>query len=219
MQSMSSALQMMHAMRTWLLPALMARTAHVGEYKFTVVQADFDGWMLCDGREVARADYPALYALLGDAFGTPADAANFKLPDARGRAVAAASQARGVGAAVGAETHTLTQAQMPLHTHTATTDSAGAHSHAITDPGHTHTQTTNNDDENNSGGNPPGFSADSAGQKTWNNINASTTGVSINSGGAHVHTLTTAGAGGSDPVPLMQPTLFAGNLFIFAGRA
>ncbi len=219
MQSMSSVLQMVHTMRSWWLPIAMARTAHVGEYKFSALEADFDGWMLCDGREVSRADHAALYALIGDAFGPATQPTDFKLPDARGRVVAAASVARAMGTTVGAETHTITQAQMPSHSHTGTTDSAGAHSHGVTDPGHAHTQTTINDDFNSSGASPPGFAADSAGTRTWNNINSATTGVSIDSAGAHAHAITTNTTGGNEAMPLLQPTLFAGNLFIFAGRA
>ena len=57
------------------------------------------------------------------------------------------------------------------HNHTA--------SSVVTDPGHTHSQTTINDDFNNSGANPPGFTQDSAGSRTWNNINSSTTGITV----------------------------------------
>jgi microcystin-dependent protein len=37
-----------------------------------------DGWLLCDGRPVAQADYPALYAHLGATYG--ATSPNFNLP-------------------------------------------------------------------------------------------------------------------------------------------
>jgi microcystin-dependent protein len=37
-----------------------------------------DGWLLCDGRPVPQADYPALYAHLGSTYG--ATAPNFNLP-------------------------------------------------------------------------------------------------------------------------------------------
>jgi microcystin-dependent protein len=37
-----------------------------------------DGWLLCDGRPVAQADYPALYTHLGATYG--ATAPNFNLP-------------------------------------------------------------------------------------------------------------------------------------------
>ena len=198
-------------------PVAALGALHVGEYRFSARAADYGGWLLCDGREMSKATYAALYELIGDSFGVPSDPDVFKLPDARGRAVAAVSGARALGAAVGAETHTLNTGEMPSHTHTGTTDSAGAHTHSVTDPGHTHSQITTNDDFNLSGGSPPGFAADSAGSMTWNNINSATTGVSVQSGGAHTHTITTGSAGSGNAFSIMQPTLFAGSLFIFAG--
>lgn len=62
------------------------------------------------------------------------------------------------------------------HTHTA--------SSTVTDPGHKHTQYSVNDDYNNSGGSYPGTTPsfpqyDSAGSKTWNNLNMNTTGISV----------------------------------------
>lgn len=42
------------------------------------------GWLLCDGSSKLRADYPALYGAIGDAWGT-ADGTHFNLPDMRGR--------------------------------------------------------------------------------------------------------------------------------------
>jgi microcystin-dependent protein len=106
---------------------------------------------------------------------------------------------------------------MPSHIHTGTTASDGSHTHDISDPGHTHTQTTTNDDFNNSGTNPPGFSADSAGTRTWNNINSSTTGITILSAGSHTHTFTTGSTGTGLAHNNMQPTLFIGNVFMFSG--
>lgn len=41
------------------------------------------GWLLCDGRPLAAADYPALSSALGLAFGGDGDG-NFNLPDLRG---------------------------------------------------------------------------------------------------------------------------------------
>jgi Phage Tail Collar Domain len=42
------------------------------------------GWLLCDGSEVNRADFPLLFAAVGVAYGS-AGAATFTLPDFRGR--------------------------------------------------------------------------------------------------------------------------------------
>lgn len=168
------------------------------------------GWLVCDGSAISRATYSALFTVLGTTYGSGDGANTFNLPDMRGRTPVGSGAGigltnRSLGATGGAETHTLSSSEMPAHTHTGTTDSNGAHTHSITDPGHTHTQTTINDDFNNSGGNPPGFSADSAGSMTWSNINSSTTGITVNSNGAHTHTFTTGSTGGSGAHNNMQP--------------
>ncbi len=97
----------------------------------------------------------------------------------------------------GVHSHTGTSDSSGSHAHTGTVDSAGSHTHSINDPGHTHIQTTINDDYNNSGGNSypnqnnPSFAGyDSSGSKLWYNVNSSTTGITINSAGAHQHTFT-----------------------------
>lgn len=43
-----------------------------------------DGWAMCDGSEVSKTQYAALYAVIGDTYGTPVDSNNFVLPDLRG---------------------------------------------------------------------------------------------------------------------------------------
>lgn len=40
-------------------------------------------FLLCDGSEVAKATYPELYEVIGDAFGSASDATLFRLPDLR----------------------------------------------------------------------------------------------------------------------------------------
>jgi len=52
------------------------------------------GYLACDGSSVLRADYPALFAAIGTAWGT-ADGTHFNLPDGRGKFL------RGVDHAVG----------------------------------------------------------------------------------------------------------------------
>ena len=50
-------------------------------YAGTTIPASF---MLCDGTELLRTEYPALFAVIGTSFGTPSDDTKFKLPDLRG---------------------------------------------------------------------------------------------------------------------------------------
>lgn len=222
---------------------LWSLSIHVGEYKWSAKNEDFSGWMKCDGRSLSRSVYKDLYEVIGTSFGAN-DQDTFKLPDYRGRVMGCigdgiALSSRNIGNYIGNETHTLDSTQIPSHTHigsanttgshnhSGVTSSGGIHDHTINDPGHTHTQTTINDDYNNSGTNPPGFASDSAGTKTWNNINTSTTGISINTSGnhnhiistdgSHTHTITVSNTGGGLAHNNMQPTLFGGNVFIFIG--
>lgn len=214
----------LNAIETSTIPTIcntiLNSALHIGEYKWSARTDDYQGWLKCDGRSLSRTEYSELFEVIGTSFGSD-NSTTFKLPDLRGRVLGAIGQGSGLtnramGALVGTETHQLTVDQIPGHTHTGTSDSSGAHTHTVTDPGHTHTQTTINDDFNSSGTNPPGFTRDSAGSVTWSNINSATTGISVNSGGAHTHTFTTASTGGGQAHNNMQPTAFVGNVFICA---
>ena len=108
------------------------------------------GWFLCDGAEVSRTTYAALFAALGTKFGVGNGSTTFNLPDMRGRVVAGKDNMGGtpagrlttagagfvgntIGAAGGAQTHTLTTAQTESHNH-----GGGVHSHGVNDPSHVH---------------------------------------------------------------------------------
>lgn len=55
------------------------------------------GWLMCNGAEVSRTTYAALYAVIGNTYGTPSSNANFKLPDYREAApVGAGQNGRGI---------------------------------------------------------------------------------------------------------------------------
>lgn len=200
---------------------LDAMKFNVGEYKWSSRTNDFVGWIKCDGRSLSRSEYAELFEAIGTTFGAD-DSATFKIPDLRGRVMGCIGTGNGLtqrnlGDLVGAETHVLTVNEMPSHTHTGTTSTNGSHSHTVNDPGHSHSQTTINDDFNGGGANPPGFAADGAGSRTWNNINSSATGITINAAGDHTHTFTTNATGGDNPHNNMQPTGFVGQVFIFSG--
>lgn len=137
------------------------------------------GWALCDGTN-----------------GTP---------NLKNRFIVGAGDAYAVGATGGADSVTLNESQIPSHTHaiSATTVSAGAHNHTITDPGHSHS-TYNQVTNPSSADGPLDGSARVSGADRdleTRNTSAATTGISINSGGAHTHTITaaaaTTGGGGS----------------------
>jgi len=142
------------------------------------------GWLFCDGSEVNKTTYSRLFATIANLYGTPSNSNNFVLPNLADRIPVGKTNSTSVGNSGGSSSVTLSVAQLPSHTHTGTsassgththtgttdisgshthtgtTDISGSHNHSINDPGHVHTQTTVNDDFNNSGGSPPGFSAD-----------------------------------------------------------
>ena len=87
------------------------------------------GWLLCDGSEVSKTDYPELYGAIRDLWGVPSSSSNFKLPNLTGRVPVGYNSADTdttetfgkVGATGGAR-------GAWYHTHTI--GSSGAHSHA-----------------------------------------------------------------------------------------
>lgn len=92
-----------------------------------------DGWLICAGQEVLKADFPELYAAIGDSFGAGSDPSFFRLPDLRGRVIAGPDAQGGmaadrltepggmngteVGSTGGEQTVSLTSDQLPPHTH------------------------------------------------------------------------------------------------------
>ncbi|MCZ4066421.1 DUF859 family phage minor structural protein [Microbacterium sp. H37-C3] len=79
------------------------------------------GWAWADGAAISRAQYPALFALIGTDYGAGNGSTTFNLPNSNGRVVvgfdAAQTEFNTVGKTGGAKTVTLTQAQMPAHSH------------------------------------------------------------------------------------------------------
>lgn len=96
----------------------------VGDIKHSMQSDDHNGWMICNGRSLSRADYPELFAVIGTSFGSN-DSSTFNLPDARGRVIGTIGTGSGLssrtlGQAVGSESHTLTVNELPAHSHTYT---------------------------------------------------------------------------------------------------
>lgn len=83
----------------------------------------------CDGASVLRADYAALFAVIGVTYGS-VDSDHFNVPDLRGRVVLGVGTGSGLstyalGQSLGEETHTLSIGELANHTHSDT-----GHSHA-----------------------------------------------------------------------------------------
>lgn len=56
-----------------------------GDFIYSAVATENADRLLCNGQEVSKTTYAALYAAIGDVFGTPAVGTNFVLPDLRCR--------------------------------------------------------------------------------------------------------------------------------------
>lgn len=96
----------------------------IGDYKFSALDYDFNGWLKCDGRTLRISDYPALFNVIGNSFGYGGeDVTTFNLPNCSGRVPGAIGYSTGpnnhsLGDVVGEEQHQLTVNEMPSHSHT-----------------------------------------------------------------------------------------------------
>lgn len=57
----------------------------VGDIKASVLTANHDNWLLCNGQEISRADYPDLFKIIGINFGSGNGTTTFNVPDYRGK--------------------------------------------------------------------------------------------------------------------------------------
>lgn len=76
-------------------------------------------WLMCNGQELLRTEYPDLFNVIGTTFGA-SDLQHFNIPDLRGQVIMHQGNGYSYGVAVGEATHTLTSGEMPAHSHTVT---------------------------------------------------------------------------------------------------
>lgn len=97
------------------------------------------GWLMCNGQEISKTTYSALYSVIGDLYGSPFFSTNFVLPDLRGRTSIGNGNLNGTGSVYplgtsgGSESHVITISEMPSHTHTGTIAESGSHTHSYQD--------------------------------------------------------------------------------------
>jgi microcystin-dependent protein len=86
------------------------------------------GWLACNGANVSRSTYSALFAVVGTSFGIGDNSTTFGLPNLLNRFPVGAGNTYALAVTGGSANATLVS-----HTHTATS--------VVTDPQHSHTQT------------------------------------------------------------------------------
>lgn len=64
---------------------ILNSSVKIGDIKASVITADHDNWMICDGRELSRSDYADLFAVIGTNFGVGNNVTTFNIPDYRGK--------------------------------------------------------------------------------------------------------------------------------------
>ncbi len=216
----------------------MRKEAVVGDMKYSARTADYPSWLICNGRSLNRAEYKELFDVIGTSYGS-VSATTFNLPDFRGRVMGGIGQGtsltnRPIGTSVGEERHLMTVSELVTHTHDGTTNAFGNHSHTgTTETAGEHTHTHNAPGGQGNGGlaladgsNTVTDADDSQGElNVWttplrlelNNNGSHTHTFTSAIDGEHTHTFTSNTTGNSSPFNVMQPTLFAGHVFIYYG--
>lgn len=195
----------------------------VGDQKMSYTGVDHMGWLVCDGRALSTETYALLFGVIGYTFGGSGN--TFNLPDFRGCVPGMAGQPQfsnsanpatyTIGQRTGEQIHVLTISEMPAHKHGSVDVTGNTNGDGVTSNNglHNHTGTTD----------PAGYAASNT------SVQEPVSGTNVaDDTGSHTHTFTTTSnglhnhvigsTGGSQAHNNMQPTLFAGNMFIYSGK-
>lgn len=128
----SGILQLAVAIGTDIKQLLMA-LPNVGELRGFAGATAPAGWLLCQGQVLNVADHPALFAVIGNAYGGDGTT-TFALPNSAGRVMRGATTGAGntLGSTGGADSITLAANQMPSHTHALNGSGAGLKASTVT---------------------------------------------------------------------------------------
>lgn len=188
----------------------------IGDYKYNASNTydGLNGWLLCDGRDISRTTYAALFAKIGTSFGVGDGSTTFAIPEGAGNVFAVPGNGFTLGQTTGVVNSSATIAQANLPDYTLPISQLD-HTHPITDVQHdhgyanlleqTHYMTQGSNYECPIMPFTPGTTE------------SSYTGITITNGSQA--NITVNLGGGSTPLSMnvMQPTLVGGYLYIYAG--
>lgn len=89
----------------------------VGDIKTSLQAENHDNWLLCNGQEISRADYPDLFKVIGVNFGSGNGTTTFNVPDYQGAFL------RGLGGASATDFYTKQAEGLPNITGTSANSS------------------------------------------------------------------------------------------------
>ena len=167
----------------------------VGDYKYSALSYNHGKWLLCDGSEVLRSEYSKLFLIYGSIYGTPTPT-TFNLPDFRGKVPGAISTTYPASTAIGSYQTSLTLNNIPTHYHFVS-----------------------------NGGDAQGYYSSSRPYLARSVYNSAGTGLLTNENFEYQLRATASGpnyfrsssVGTDSSFSIMQPTLFGGHVFVFAG--
>lgn len=107
-----------------ILASFRSRAVYIGQIIQIAGTVTNDDIVPCDGRELAQVDYPELYEIVGDVWGS-AGAGLFRIPDMRARVTVGAGNGKNIGDVGGAETVSLAVSDLPSHNHSIHTHLEG----------------------------------------------------------------------------------------------
>jgi len=175
-----------------------------GIIDYTGSTAPNSSFVLPFGQAISRTTFATYFALVGTTFGAGDGSTTFNIPDLRGRLRAGVDNMGGSAAgrigSVVTDSGTIVGTTLGSVGGSATHVQTGAelvtHSHGVTDPGHSHTASSNKDGTSSSGG----INGGNAGSITpldpqTITVNSATTGISINNSGS------------SNAMAWLQPTM------------
>eukprot|EP01084_Bolivina_argentea_P290799 499630_1 len=165
---------------------------HIGDFKISAQASTHDNWLLCDGTSLNTTDYPQLFSVIGYMFG--GSNSLFTLPDPTDRVIGIVGNSYAHGTMTGNDTISLTEENMPSHWHYL------AASDSLYD-----TNTIYSYSESDR----PYLYSD------WLYSNWART-YQLQAGADSPNGFHSSSVGNGTSFNIVQPTLFIGNLFVFA---